>query len=780
MNRTELDAKATLARPAPAPLNRRARVHDLLHGLAPRNLWGAWSLLAAGLVITVLATLYSKADVEAEARREFDFACNEIRLNINARLAACAQILHSGAALFDAAVSVDREQWRAFTLGLRIDQQLPGIQGVGFAQLIPGEQLVQHVQAIRRQGFPKYEVRPAGERETYSAIIYLEPFSDRNLRAFGYDMFSEPVRRAAMEQARDDNAAVLSGKVILVQETSEAVQAGTLMYVPVYRHGLPIETVEQRRAALQGWVYSPYRMTDLMRGTLGAWDVEQNDRQIDLQIYDGTVLSTNTLLYDSQSTHHASRITNHTVLSTNTLLYNSQSAGEKALTSTALVTRLTPVDCAGRRWTLRFTQFGRLASRTDYRSVWLVLFGGTIISLLLFGLVLSLLNTRADARRMAEQLTAEMRESEERFTQLAQQSATYVWEVDAQGLYTYVSQGSEVVLRYRPDELVGRMHFYDLHPESGREVFKTAAFAVFERKEPFQNLVNTAQTKDGRQVWLSTNGIPLLNIDGTLRSYRGSDTDITERKQTDELLLQSTDRLMLAARAGGVGIWEYDLINNRLVWDNQMFRLYGITREQFSGAYDTWQAGVHPEDRQRGDEEIQQALRGEKDFDTEFRVVWPDGSTHNIRALALVRRDASGQPLQMFGTNWDITAQKQAELALRESEANFRTFFESMTDMIMVGTPDGRIVFTNAAVPRTLGYSTEELVGMRLLDMHPADKRQEAEAIVTAMFRGERSSCPLPLGRKDGGLVPAETRVWFGRWDGQNCIFGISKNLTAE
>ena len=69
---------------------------------------------------------------------------------------------------------------------------------------------------------------------------------------------------------------------------------------------------------------------------------------------------------------------------------------------------------------------------------------------------------------------------------------------------------------------------------------------------------------------------------------------------------------------------------------------------------------------------------------------------------------------------------------------------------------------------------------MRLLDMHPADKRQEAEAIVTAMFRGERSSCPLPLGRKDGGLVPAETRVWFGRWDGQNCIFGISKNLTAE
>ena len=142
-----------------------------------------------------------------------------------------------------------------------------------------------------------------------------------------------------------------------------------------------------------------------------------------------------------------------------------------------------------------------------------------------------------------------MRESDERFDQLAEQSRTITWEVDAQGLYTYVSHVLEAVLGYRPEELAGRMHFYDLHPESGREAFKAAAFEVFERKEPFQNLVNAVHAKDGRVLWVSTNGIPLLHADGTLRGYRGSDTDITDRKRAEEELIQASHAAQAANRA---------------------------------------------------------------------------------------------------------------------------------------------------------------------------------------------------------------------------------------
>jgi PAS domain-containing protein len=131
--------------------------------------------------------------------------------------------------------------------------------------------------------------------------------------------------------------------------------------------------------------------------------------------------------------------------------------------------------------------------------------------------------------------------------------------------------------------------------------------------------------------------------------------DVSERTRAEAALAQTAERLSLATRAGGVGVWDFDLVNNRLLWDDQMFRLYGLTREQASDAFTSWRTGVLPEDLLREDAEVQMALRGEKEFDTEFRVAWPDGTIHNIRALAVVQRDDAHKPLRMIGTNWDIT-----------------------------------------------------------------------------------------------------------------------------
>ena len=169
----------------------------------------------------------------AAARREFDFACHEIGFRVEDRLQDHEQILRSGVALFAATEKVTRAEWRAFVQHLQVENQLPAIQGIGYTVFLPPQRLAQHIQEIRQEGFPDYRVWPEGERAVYSSIIYLEPFTNRNLRAFGYDMLSEPVRRTALERARDENTAALTGKVKLVQETSTDVQAGTLMFVPV-------------------------------------------------------------------------------------------------------------------------------------------------------------------------------------------------------------------------------------------------------------------------------------------------------------------------------------------------------------------------------------------------------------------------------------------------------------------------------------------------------------------------------------------------------------------
>ncbi|MGH8500949.1 MAG: CHASE domain-containing protein [Gammaproteobacteria bacterium] len=155
--------------------------------------------------------------------------------------------------LFAASKMVSRHEFHAYVQKLDIQDHHPGIQGIGYSEFTESAQRVAHVKRVRDEGFPGYAIKPEGERTEYTAIVYLEPFDWRNRRAFGYDMFSESVRRAAMERARDIGKHAVSSKVTLVQETDEDVQTGFLMYLPVYRNGAATATVGQRRQALRTW-----------------------------------------------------------------------------------------------------------------------------------------------------------------------------------------------------------------------------------------------------------------------------------------------------------------------------------------------------------------------------------------------------------------------------------------------------------------------------------------------------------------------------------------------
>ncbi|MEI8346495.1 MAG: PAS domain-containing protein [Pseudomonadota bacterium] len=215
----------------------------------------------------------------------------------------------------------------------------------------------------------------------------------------------------------------------------------------------------------------------------------------------------------------------------------------------------------------------------------------------------------------------------------------------------------------------------------------------FSGKISLYDLECRMQHRLGHWVWIQTIGqVIMRDTQGLPLWMAGTHANISQRKSDEDKLLEIANRLAMASHAGGVGIWDYDIINNKLVWDEQMHILYG--GHAFTGAYESWQAGTHPDDRERCNKEIEMAVKGEKEFDTEFRVRWPDGSIHHIRARARTYRNAAGQALRMVGTNWDITAQKSAQDKLLAANKFKSEFLANMSHEIR--TPlNGIIAMSN-------------------------------------------------------------------------------------
>ena len=360
------------------------------------------------------------------------------------------------------------------------------------------------------------------DREVYASIIYLEPFSGRNLRAFGYDMFSEPVRRSAMEQARDTDTAALSGKVVLVQETDKEVQAGSLMDSPVCRKGMPIQNIEQRRAAIYGWVYSPYRMNDLMHGIIGNRKLEK-EKQLHFQVYDGAQPSIQSLLYDSQPT------------------------GDQKLRTDARFNRQITLDFNGQRWTLRFTQTGNWYTAVDYIRVWLTLASGIFITLLLFALISALLSTRAKAQIMAQNLTTELRYREEKILLLLNSTAEAIYGLDMNGNCTFCNNSCLHMLGYNdPDELLGKNMHWQIHSKypdgSHFPVEECRIFQAFNKGEGTHVDDEVLWRSDGSSFPAEYWSYPQRH-DGVAVGAVVTFLDTTERKLAEDALRKKTGLL---------------------------------------------------------------------------------------------------------------------------------------------------------------------------------------------------------------------------------------------
>ena len=307
-------------------------------------------------------------------------------------------------------------------------------------------------------------------------------------------------------------------------------------------------------------------------------------------------------------------------------------------------------------------------------------------------------------RKLSE---AELEESREKYRGLSEASFEAIF-ISEKGLCIEQNQAAEKMFGYTTAEALTR-YGTDWIVFEDREMVMNNMLSGTE--EPYEA---TALRKDGTTF-------PCI-LRGRMMHYKGKNvrvtslTDITERKKAEEELKRASTRLAMATRAGGVGIWEYELETNTLIWDEQMFKLYGVKQDANINAYDIWVSGIHPDDAEMRNIEIELAVKGEKEFDTEFRVVYPDGSIHNIKALATVLRDESGLALSMTGTSWDITEKKKVEeeliKAVAAAEAASKAKSEFVANMSHeIRTPlNGVIGFTDLLKSTPLSKVQEQYV----------------------------------------------------------------------
>lgn len=246
-------------------------------------------------------------------------------------------------------------------------------------------------------------------------------------------------------------------------------------------------------------------------------------------------------------------------------------------------------------------------------------------------------------------------------------------------------------------------------------------------------------TAKGKEVWVRAKGEVELK-DGKAVSLFGTFQDIDEKKRSQLQYIGATERLALATSTAKIGIWEYDVIENELLWDDNMFSLYGIKREDFLGVVEAWESSVHPDDKERGQKEVQMALSGEKDFDTEFRIIKPDGEVRHIKASASVQRNGKGEPTKMIGINWDFTELKTTQLELQRQEESFvGAFNNSSIGMALVGL-DGKWIQVNDSICKSVGYTREELMRLTFQDItHPEDLEKDLN-LLHEVINGKRDS----------------------------------------
>ena len=690
----------------------------------------AWPLgvLTVGLLLTLAAWWTYQQNRQRGLASEFATHSQAATRLIQLRLGDYEQALLGVRGLFAANGQVSTGAFAAYVASLKLEESYPGVQGIGFSALVPASEKAQHEREVRRQGFPEYRLHPEHNQATYSSIIYLEPFRNRNLRAFGYDMLTEPVRARAMNRARDEGQTSLSGRVTLVQETNTDVQPGVLMYVPVYARGSATLTLEDRRRNLIGWVYAPFRMNDLMNGLLGVGAVG-----LAITVLDGEEASTASLLFERGSAQALPNLRFQQVLF-----------------------------FGGQAWTVVIRPVPTPLIILSRNLGWAILTFGGLMSLLLAGVAQFLrqqLNRLRSLNTSLERSVADLDraregavEAESKFRTLSNSGEALIWTSGPDRLCNYFNEPWLKFTGRTVDQEFGNGWVEGVHPEDLQRCMSIYTMA-FDRREPFSRDYRL-RTATGAHRWIVDKGSPRFDFGGQFLGYIGHCLDITPRMENEQAIKNSEERNRVLAESAPDAIVTCNSAGEIVGWNRSAESVFGYTTEE---ALARPLQLVIPERFQAAHLEGMTRLRLGGVPPLLGRVVEVSGR----------RKDGTEVPLELSMSRWeaaagwfitgilrDISERKRAMGELQDSEKKFRALVETAQELIWKCDPAGRFTYLNPAWEKTHHYLVQEMLGKRFGDFQsPEAFAQDALVFADVMAGGSLRNHETTHLAKNGQVI---------------------------
>ena len=264
---------------------------------------------------------------------------------------------------------------------------------------------------------------------------------------------------------------------------------------------------------------------------------------------------------------------------------------------------------------------------------------------------------------------------------------------------------------------------------------------------------------DGRRIWVRSVGSAVFEAGRPVRLV-GAFMDVTAQVDQRRALDLANERMKLAVDSGGIGLWDWDIQADDMVWDEWVCRLYGIPGPTYGTTYAGWLSRVHPADLARVRQHVQETHSGARPFDAEFRVIWHDGSVHTLKASATIVRDASGAPVRAVGTTMDVTEPRRLAAALAEHDELLQVTLNSIGDAVITADASARIVWLNPVAERLTGWPAQEAAGRTMpevFDIIDEDTRARRQDLVAACL-ARREAVELP----SRTLLISRTGVEYG------------------